>query len=150
MGYYTEFVLSYKQHKIVTCDRDGFEEFADNNINKLVESYALCKQYIKNLLLFLNIDRSDNTSQWPKWYIEPVHHEFCCDNMYFIYIDETAIGVYHGNDECIFDVSSVDVTKLKKSHSFEDFLNRRFLLNKIWKIYDVPRDLAVWIQCTYF
>lgn len=150
MGYYTEFILTYKGKTYLTCDRDGFEKYVDVNLTKLVRSYALYKDYIVDMLKFLNLDRSDDMNLWPTWRIHTaIHLDLAGDNMYFITIDDN-VSIEPDCIEHMQYVSAQEVQHLKRLPEFTQFLNDRFVLKDIWKKYGIPPDLSTWIQATYF
>ena len=146
MGYYTEFILLYKNKTYYTCDRDGFEKYVDINIKRLAESFALYREYIVDILKFLNIDRSDDNAPWPKWSLNE-SNSYTGDNMYFMDLTEDGLVVFYRGCPT---PQVVNLYRLKRTSEFTNFLNHRFILNKIWQKYNITPDLAKWIQTTYF
>lgn len=150
MGYYTEFVIKKDNYYYYTCDRDGFENYVDENIQKLFNDYVLYKSYITDLLKFLNIDRTDEKSKWPQWKKINLNLNLAGDNVYFISLDNMYVNrfdICDGPD--IEFITDINLNDLKKSEKFTEFLNRKFHLNAIWEKYKVSKDLALWFQCTY-
>lgn len=115
--------------------------FADKNIEKLTNDLLLYVSYIKNMLVFLNKDRTDDTSVWPVWTISN-NYEIYGDNVYFIELNDNGVKV---NDEIV-----CFSTKNKTSKDFIRFLNTRFLCDKIWKQFELPKDIINYMQEKYF
>lgn len=147
MGFYTEFIFTHKGVTYITCNRDGFEEFADKNIEKLVNDLLLYKDYIKNMLCFLNINRTNDESIWPVWSIDRTKGtNYCGDNMYFIKLDNNVVLVNRPYGSQL----SYIISRKTKFVNFVRFLNTRFLCDKIWKKHSLPKDIINYIQNNYF
>ena len=144
MGFYTEFVFTCNGITYYTCDRDGFEKFADQNIEKLVYDLFLYKNYIKNMLCFLNINRTDCYSIWPCWEIVDETND-SGDNIYFIELIDNNVIVNNN----IFFREKYNTIPFK-GDNFVRFLNTRFLCDKIWKKYNLPKEIINYIQTKYF
>ena len=147
MGYYTTFVFTHKNDDtFLTCDRDGFEYFADANLKKLVNDLLLFRHYIVDMLVFLNIDRSENDSEWPKWTEWTDDSGFCSDNVYYINMDNKCIKVRKNSSTPV----CITLDKPKNTPQFTRFLNIRFQCDKIWKKHNLPKDIINFIENNYF
>ena len=137
MDYYTCVVVEYIGKKYVCYERDGFENWCEEAIKLIIDEFMIYKDYIKNMLNFLNIDRSKNfgTGFWPKWILGN-DARYNADRYYFIDIIIDNIIVHQ-----VFGVT--ELIKIQKviTPQFIDFVNRRFLLKHICKKHNLPKDL---------
>ena len=149
MGYYTSFTFSYKKTIYTTCDRDGYDYYAARNVFILCVDYIIYKEYIGDMLKFLNIDRSDKDNKWPFWEIDG---NFEVDNPYWITADVNTDNIHYSYEEKVITYLSKDRLSWieKNQDKFNKFLNNRFLLDKIWKKYNIPPRLATYISNTFF
>lgn len=146
MGYYTEFIFEYKGVTYTTCERDGFEKFAQKHVIKLAQDLLLYRDYIKNMLAFLNIDRSDKDNFWPKWSTHYHRYNYMGDNVYCIFLLDDSVKVNNIGT----NPSRYYLVKSRKSPDFVRFLNTRFMCDKIWQKYKLPKDMINYIQENFF
>jgi hypothetical protein len=137
MGYYTSVVVWYKEKRYYCGYKDGFENWCEEAIRLIIDEFMIYKDYIKNMRIFLNVDRSKkaNFDFWPKWKsAEPII--FGLHQIYWINITTDKISV-HRNVPILYEVK---ITK-QKNQQFIEFINRRFLLKHICNKYNLPKDL---------
>lgn len=139
MGYYTCVILLYRGEKYFCCHRDGFENWCEKAIRLIIDEFMVYKDYIKNMLQFLNIDRSKNVDAdfWPKW---DNYGNFESDQFYWIDITTDKIYVDR-NGDLLYNI------KIEKiiTPEFIEFINRRYLLKSICKKYNLPKDIHAYL-----
>ncbi len=137
MGYYTCVFVKYRGKKYICGERDGFENWCEKAIKLIIDEFIIYKDYIKNILNFLNIDRSKNVNAdfWPKWKLVK-YTFFNADQFYIIDIHIDNITVHQA-----FGVTKQVKIQKVITPEFIEFINRRFLLKHICKKHNLPKDL---------
>ncbi len=111
-------------------------------IDLIIKDYMLYKDYIKDMLAFLNIERKDD---WIKWKTDiDSFHNLSFHISKHINIDDEKIVVVHGQGIKIIDDIVIKITN-PKNQQFIDFINRRFLLKHICNKYNLPKDLHTYL-----
>lgn len=155
MGYYTSIVIFIKNKSYTTCNRDGFEEYVEEELEKLINYYLIYRDYVKNWLEFLNSKMNYMKKRHLEYIWHDGKHDTHSDQYHYLtfYSDEIVHNEIFPNPNPKFNMKiKVEDIKERKANSeeFQEFLNKRFLLDKIWEKYKVAPCLAKWIQCSYF
>lgn len=129
---------------IVYCCGKKYSCRVDNDYEKIIdliiEEYMIYKDYIKDMLAFLNMKRNDN---WPTWIIG--HDNKCNINIGIDFvIEQKRIYVY------IYPGSKIIRIQNPRNAKFTDFINRRFLLKNICEKYNLPKDLHAYLVNFFF
>lgn len=155
MGYYTDIIVEIENKEYVTCgNEDGFDEHVKEEIERLVDYYLIYKNYVKNWLNFLNakmnyLSARDMKYKWEEGGASPGSDEYHFLTFHSDRISYSSYG--RSGNEFNDKLNSKFIKNLKNnSLEFQDFLNRRFCLSKIWEKFKVPSCLSKWIKENYF
>lgn len=155
MGYYTEVVLYYKSEIFVACHRDSWEYEVEEVLRLLTIDYIVYKDHITNMDEFLNTffpslhNFKYLIPYWEKIVRTARGLDLTGDNIYWVHMIATVVNITHKHTKAVVCNKHKRKTLLLNPTTkidFYNFLNNRFLIDKIWKKYNVPNNLQEWIN----
>lgn len=156
MGYITTVFVNYQGLTFITEAREPYDDYVYDHIKYICKEYSIYKNYItkNNILFFLNkYNTEDNNEEWPFFssykYIKD--DPSCCissDNVISVCIEETVIT--YQVDRIRSEEHKYALEKQPITPVFENFLNYKFMLDKLFKKFNVPGCLGKWIKTNYF
>lgn len=144
MGFDVHLTVYYrgKSYYYYTRNIDDHDKYCAYVIDLIIRDYIIYKDYIKDMLAFLNRGNEIWTTLC-NFYIDS---RYCMSKD--ITIDDEKIVI----TECTVLRPKVEVIKIKKQKNpqFIDFINRRFLLPHICEKYYVPKDIQQYLINFFF